>query len=297
MTLPRTVIRLAVAAGLTLATAPGFAGDAPFGVAPAPPESDQFLAMKTKAALGLDRSLAGLNLIVSVVHGAAVIDGQVPDPALIPRIEAAARRVPGLASVTVKCWAAAAEDPFAKLVGTKLTAPPPAPAPVQTGVPPLVLSLPPDRVEPRPAPVNVAAKPAEAGPGTGTVTVQKLTPPATAGFLLDPVAAGGVAVRPTSQPSSAARLPMPSPASGGYPTIPPPAVPTTPESGSVSDRIAEARGRDARFAGFTVSLKGGTAVVTGTAASPDDAWTYAAVVGTIPGIERVVVGPVMANER
>jgi hypothetical protein len=269
--------RLLCAAGIAFSAGPAFAADPPRPVAPAPVasapvESDALLALKTKAVIASDRQLVGLNLLVSVVDRAAVVGGPVPDAALAKRVDEVVRRVPGLISVTVSCWVPTPEDPFAKLVGDKVAAPPAAPV---VTVPSLAVNLPPDRPVP---PATVTAKGPDGAPGT--VTVQKVASPGSARFLMDPVGSGGVPVRSTSQPSAAPDA-----------MIPPPAVPTAPDP-TLAERIAEVRGRDARFTGFTVSLKGGTAVVSGTAAKPDDAWAYAAALGTVPGIERVVVGAV-----
>ena len=86
----------------------------------------------------------------------------------------------------------------------------------------------------------------------GTVTAQRLP----TGFLLDP--------RPVSE------LP--------YPTIAPPAVPTTPIN--------------PRFASLTVERQGGTAIIGGRAKSHADAWDFANHVRKQPGVERVIVGNV-----
>src|SRR5262249_38911947 len=115
----------------------------------------------------------------------------------------------------------------------------------------------------------------------GAVTVQRIpVASAVAGFLLDPVAPGG---RPVST------LPMPSPAAA-YPTIPPPAVPTAP--GSVAAGLAALRANRPRFAGLTVDLKAGAAVIAGRATRSADVWDFADAVRKLPGVDRVIVGPV-----
>lgn len=269
-------MRFAVA-GLCL----GLAG----GVAPAA-EPDTLLALKAKASLATDPTLANLNLLVSVVDGVAVVGGPVPDAELPARVEANLKRVPGLSAVKVSCWVPAAEDPFAKMVGGKVagsTAAVPA-APSAPRVP--VLS-PFGPAEPKPA-----AKPADRD------AVVVLKPPAagTSGFLLTPVAPGGEAVKSDPVPSPTAPTPLvPAPS---YPTIPPPAVPTLPvseprptPSPSVAQRVSEIRSQNPRFARLTVRLWEGTATIFGVG-TPEAAWDYAAALREIPGIGRVVVGEV-----
>ncbi len=285
--------RLLCAAGIGFAALPVSAADAPPAIV-ASAEPDALLALKAKAAIAADRELCGLNLLVSVVDRSALVGGPVPDIAMESKIDAVVRRVPGLMSVTVKCYVPATEDPFAKLVGDRVSAPPAA-APGST-LPPLIVAIPPERPTPSTSPSPVVAKPAEA-PGNGKITVQKVTPPATAGFLLDPVATGGVAVRSTGLPTPGTAMSLPSAASTGEGTIPPPAVPTVPEGMTLAERIAEVRGRDARFTGFTVKLSNGTAVVMGTASRAEDAWDYASALGSVPGITRVVVGQVTERPR
>lgn len=120
-------------------------------------------------------------------------------------------------------------------------------APTKPRLPPVLSLTPPDRRS------------------DGTVTAQRI-PATPAGFLLDP--------RP-----AVSELP--------YPTIAPPAVPTTPV-----DPIATAKAREPRFATLTVELKDGTATIGGRAKSQSDAWDFAAHVRKLPGVERVVVGNV-----
>ncbi len=110
--------------------------------------------------------------------------------------------------------------------------------------------------KPRP-PLALSLAPPDHRP-TGTVTAQR-PPVAPTGFLLDP--------RLVSE------LP--------YPTIAPPAVPTTPV--------------DPRFAALTVERRGGTAIIGGRAKSHADAWDFANLVRKRPGVERVIVGDVLTR--
>ncbi len=245
---------------------------------PAPPaaDPDPALEVKAKAALAADKELAGLTLMVSVVDRIAVVGGPVPDAALAARVETAVRKVPGLADVRVSCWVPVADDPtFRKLVGEKLKAGAAEP------VPPLAIT-PRPAPEPTPPtlPLALAPRPAEDPPPTGTVTVQRIAaPPALSGLLLDPVAPGGV-------------LPMPAPAAA-YPAIPAPAVPAVPAVGPASvPAVLAALRKDPRFAGLTVELKAGVAVIGGRAPHADAAWEFADAVRKLPGVDRVIVGDV-----
>ncbi len=234
----------------------------------APPAvvADPALEQRARSALAADRELAGLTLVVSVVDRIAVVGGPVPDAAVADRVGAAVRAVPGLAEVRVECWVpAASEDPLRKLVADRLRGderPPLAltPRPAPDPSPPLLALAPRQPEEPRP---------------TGTVTVQRIAvPSALAGLLLDPVAAGGV-------------LPMPAP------TIPPPAVPASPAAGPGSaPTVLAALKRDPRFAGLTVEMRSGSAVIAGQAARHADTWAFADAVRKLPGVGRVVIGGV-----
>jgi hypothetical protein len=241
---------------------------------PTATDADAHLAVRAKSALAADPQLAGLTLLVSVVDRIAVVGGPVPDAQYPARIEAVLRKLPGLADVKVSCWVpAGGVDPLTKMVGDRLKGD----------------SLPSVVVAPRPAappaasipPLTVAARPANRA-----VTVQRMA--ARTGFLLDPVADGGRAITP---------LPMPAPASAvaapGYPTIPPPAVPTTPTA--VPAQVAALKARERRFGGLTVELRDGTATVAGRAAHSADAWDFADAVRKLPGVERVILGPVNAR--
>jgi hypothetical protein len=258
-----------------------FAAPALSAAPPAPPaaaaDPDAALEVKAKAALAAEPGLAGLALMVSVVDRIAVVGGPVPDAGVAARVEAAVRKVPGLTDVRVSCWVPVADDgQLRKLVGEKLRAEPAEPV-----VPPLAI-VPRPSPEPVPPtlPLTLAPRPTEEPQPTGTVTVQRIAAPqGLAGLLLDPVAAGGV-------------LPMPAPATA-YPAIPAAAVPVVPAvgPGSVPAVLAALR-KDPRFAGLTVELKAGVAVIGGRAAHADDAWEFAAAVRKLPGVERVVLGDV-----
>lgn len=257
----------------------------------AAPDSDAILALNARAAIAADPALADLNLLVSVADRVAVVGGPVPDAALSGRVEAVLRKVAGLTDVKVSCWVPAAADPLQEMVGNRLktaSAPPTATA---------VASLPPvlgirNFAPPTPAgPWAPAHAPPAADPRpVGQVTVQRVVPPPNiTAFLLPPVAPPGAAVTPLPMPASGVTVPT-----ATYPTIPPPAVPTAPADSAVelAPLLADLRAREPRFAGLTVALRGGTAVIAGSAALAADAWDLAAAVRGAAGVDRVVVGAV-----
>lgn len=232
-------------------------------------ESDVVLAAKVSRAIAANPDLAGLNLTVDVVNRAAEIGGPVPDAAAVPKIEAAAKTVPGVLSVRVTGWIAAPTDPLAEAVRKELAGPP-APAPAKPGLPSLVLV---PRPEPAPTtPPTALPRPAALDEPNGAVTAQRIPAPVVSGFLLAPVASNGSdLVTPVGTVAT--------------PTLPPQGVPVgTLTSGSTMAGIDAARTADPRFARLTVELRGGTAVVSG-----PGAWDFAAAVRKVPGVERVVV--------
>ena len=243
-------------------------------------ESDVVLAAKVSAAIAANPDLAGLNLTVDVVNRAAEIGGPVPDAAAVPKIEAAARTVPGVLSVRVTGWVTGAEDPLTAAVRKELAGPP-APATAKPALPTLVLVPRPDPATTTPP--SALPRPAAAEPADGSVTAQRIPAAVANGFLLAPVGPNGV------DPSAA-------PAPYGaivYPTIPPQGVPVgTLTSGGTAVAIDAARTADPRFARLGVELRGGTAVISGLSVRLADAWDFAAAVRKVPGVERVVVGSV-----
>jgi hypothetical protein len=248
-------------------------GNAALSVAAGPPSAaeDAQLAVRAKSALAADPQLAGLTLLVSVVDRIAVVGGPVPDAGYEARIDTVLRKLPGLTDVKVSCWVqtGVGTDPLTKLVGDRL----------KQELPPVIVA---PRSETPPAvnvpPLTVAARPADRA-----VTVRRMA--ARTGFLLDPVAPGGRPITPLPMPAPAVAVSAP-----GYPTIPPPAVPTTPTT--VPAQVAALKSRERRFRGLTVELRDGTATVAGRAARSADAWDFADAVRKLPGVERVSLGTV-----
>jgi hypothetical protein len=253
------------------------------------PTSDAALAGQASAALAADPELAGLNLIVDVVHGAAEVGGPVPRMELAHRIEAVLKAVPGLTSVTVTVWVPASQDPLSRFVGKELrgtTKPRVAERARITSTPPLVIVPHPEPMAD--SPVRFDQLPPNPPEDPSQVTVRRIpASPGGALYLLDPVGPTGAAVTP---------LPMPAPAAAvgrAYPTSPPTAVPASPAGlGAIAVGIDAVRSADPRFVGLTVAVRGGTATIAGTARRVADAWDLASAIRRVPGVERVVIADV-----
>jgi hypothetical protein len=267
-------LALAVVVGVVVAADPSARGRTP----------DPVLAGQASAALAADPELAGLNLIVDVVHGSAEVGGPVPRMELAGRIESVLREVPGLVAVKVTVWVPSRQDSLSKLVGQELQGAARNSAdraqPV-AGAPPLL-------VLPRAEPESKTAIPLQDQSLTdeARVTVQRIPASNLVNYLLEPVGPGGSTITP---------LPMPSPAEAvgrKYPTIPPTAVPAIPTGRSVSTGFEAIRAADPRFAGLRIELRDGTATIAGTARRTADAWDFAAAVRRVAGVERVVIGEV-----
>ncbi len=110
----------------------GFAPARAAGAAPqssaAPGISDVVLARAALAALDAEAELKGVNLVVSVVDGVAVIGGPVPSTAVSRRAERIVRGVEGMKEVRNTCFVSTGPDPLLKAVAVKAgsSLPPPA---------------------------------------------------------------------------------------------------------------------------------------------------------------------------
>ena len=264
----RNWLKSFLAAGLAFGLfAPGAAGQAP---TPHERSLDDRLAIRVQAALSADPKLKShdLNLLVNVVDGFAVIGGAVPSEDLLPRIRSVALEVENIRGVKVSGWIAgtdARDDPFARKVAEQLEGSKPVPKELLEPLPPPVpLSLPPLAI-PAQTPPERSQPPLRKEPAPGNTVVRRPVP---GGLFLDPVVS-------SNRPSAPGAAPLP------YPTIPPPGVPTKPESRE-----------DPRFAGLSATVSGSTATISGRVRKLSDAWDYADAVQKRPGIDTVVVGAV-----
>lgn len=237
---------------------------------------DVLLAARVKSALASDSELQGLNLFISVVDRVALVGGPVPDAAISERIGVVLRKLPGLVEVKVSCWVSAEDNPLAHRVADRLKPEPAAPLPLPASAPSSATP-----VTTLPMPPSASPEPVHT---VGTVTVKRVSAPTPAGgYLLEPVAPGGRSVPTLAAPPV------------GYPTIPSPAVPTMPVS--AEPPVVRLTAREARFAGLNVQTTNGIAVISGTVARDADAWDFADLVRTAPGVTRVVLGRISVRDR
>ncbi len=287
-----TNFRLAIALGAIVGTC-GF----PAAAEPPGFGSSDAVQLKAKTALEKDPVLKGLNLWVSVRDGVVLVNGGVPSEEMAAKIEAVLSKVPGVTVVRVTTWVVPAEDPIKKLVGNKLAGPsdltPPnkAPTPILAMNPVLPGSLP--NVIPA-LPEGIGAVPATTSRATGTVVVQRFDPASEGGFLQPPVATnnGSTKLPPDIDVPAAPVGPI------SYPTIRATRVPVAPAVQSPVETALEllaVRKSDPRFAGLVADLRGGSAVVTGSAATRADAEAFAEAVKKIPGVGQVKFGTIQVR--
>jgi len=241
---------------------------APLSAAESPSDrvADDVLTLRVQAAIADDATLKPhhLNLLVNMVDGMAVIGGEVPDMALLPKVERVARNVPGVRAVKVSGWLPSDKskaDPYSQRLAEQLGA--------KTLTAPKVDEL-------GPPPLTILSKPTEPA---SAVSRKPLAP---GGLLMEPVVAGS-----SKNYSAPGAAPLP------YPTIPPPGVPTQPillpAGGSAWEDL---RRSDLRFLGLEVLRNGRGYTVVGTAAKLDDAWEFAEKLQMLPDVDAVVVGKI-----
>ena len=234
--------------------------------------SDVVLARSALIAIDSDAGLKGVNLVVSVVDGVAVIGGPVPSTAIAERAEQVVRKVKGMKDVRNTCFVSSGPDPLLKAVADRAgSALPPRPVPgelpgvLSNQLSPPVSPFPPNTIAAAdPNSTVVALKPPLTGPGTGSI-------------LGAPVGPAGNATVPG--PSSA-------------PTTAPGQL-TGSSSGGVLAAVNEVKRAEARFGSLTVELRdGGVLLVGGSAPRASDAWDFAKKLQQVPGVSRVAVGAV-----
>jgi BON domain len=286
--LARTIcwIALAAAAGWG---GPSFAADPPgFG-------SSDVVQLKAKAALESDPALKGLPFWVSVRDGVVLVSGGVPNEATAAKIESLLVHVPGVTVVRVTTWVVPPADPMKALVGEKLAGPVTAGnGSGRAATPHLAVNpiLPGNIPDPPPTLPDGFNQPPAARPPE-PVVAQRVESAVMGGVLQPPiVTATGTARTPVAIDIPADPV--------TYPTIRPTRVPVAPADPSPADvalALLTLRKSDPRYAGLTVELRGGSAVVTGTAASAADADAFAAAVAKLPGVGRVTVSAVRVRYR
>jgi len=238
----------------------------------APGITDVVLARSALSALDAEAELKGVNLVVSVVNGVAVIGGPVPSVAIAERAEQVVRKVRGMKEVRNTCFVSSGPDPLLKAVADKAGSSLP-PRPVMGDLPGVLSNQVPAPVSPFPPNTSVAA-----ANTNSTVVVRKpaLIPGAVnvLGAPVGPAGAGsitpGVSINPTTAPGQL----------------------TGSTAGGVLSAAGEVKKAEARFASLTVELHDGVLVVGGAAPLASDAWDFAKKLRQLPGVSRVAVGRV-----
>jgi hypothetical protein len=236
----------------------------------APGLSDVVLARSALAALDAEIELRGVNLVVSVVNGVAVIGGPVPSAAISKRAERVVRAVEGMKDVRNTCFISTGPDPLLKAVAARAGSTLP-PRPVMADLPGVLINPLPAPVSPFPAnTVVVAAEP------NSTVVAQK--PPFGAGI-------GNILGAPVGPAGTVG------PVASATPTAVPGTLTSAP-AGDILRAALEVKRTEARFANLTVELQGGVLMVGGSAPRAADAWDLALQLRKLRGVSRVAVGAV-----
>ncbi|MCS7022447.1 MAG: BON domain-containing protein [Gemmataceae bacterium] len=240
---------------------------------PAPHLQDVLLARAALAALDEVPDLRGINLVVSVVDGIAVIGGPVPSVVLAQRAEQVIRTVPGIRDVRNTCFVSSGPDPLLRAVADKSwqeqrrpslevpgvwgqPAAPVSPFPLHgSGV---------ARHEDRSRTV-IARRPSEALPGGKEVLGAPVGPP-----------------RSDSSPSS---RDVPAVAPGTL-------TAASRDQPAVMAAAWQIQRSDSRFARLTIEWHEQTLWISGRASRPEDAWDLASRLRQLPGVQRVVVGSI-----
>jgi hypothetical protein len=227
--------------------------------------SDVVLARSALAALDQVPELRGINLVVSVVDGIAVIGGPVPSQAHAQRAEQAVRAVPGIRDVRNTCFVSQGPDPLLRAVTDKSWT---EQQPRSWEVPGVWERQPPVS----PFPLHSVAR----GPDTNkTVIVRRPaeTLPGGREVLGAPV--------PPQSPSD--------PPTRDVPLVAPGTLTATGRDGPLT--IARQLQRsDPRFAQVHIEFREHTLWISGSIRQAEDAWELAARLRQIPGVQRVVVG-------
>ena len=268
--LPFAILRiLAVVAALAGSVSVAAAADSAPPSSAAPGLSDIVLARSALAALDAETELRGVNLVVSVVDGVAVIGGPVPSIAVSRRAERIVRAVEGMKDVRNTCFISTGPDPLLKAVAVKAGLPP---RPVMGELPGVLTNQLPAPVSPFPP--NTVASAIEMD---STVVARK--PPLSAGNT------GNVLGAPVGPAGTSA------PTTPALPTTVPGTLTSAP-AGGLLNAASEMRKTEARFTNLTVDLQGGVLMVSGSAPRASDAWDFAQKLRQMPGVSRVAVGAV-----
>jgi hypothetical protein len=232
---------------------------------PSPRFSDVVLARSALAALDQVPELRGINLVVSVVDGIAVIGGPVPSQAHAQRAEQAIRAVPGIRDVRNTCFVSQGPDPLLRAVTDKSWT---EQQPRSWEVPGVWERQPPVS----PFPLHSVAR----GPDTNKTVIARRP----------------AEVLPGGREVLGAPVPPQSPSTLPARDVPPVAPGTLTATGR-DDPLTIARQfqrSDPRFAQLHLEFQEHTLWISGIVRQAEDAWELATRLRQIPGVQRVVVG-------
>jgi BON domain len=236
--------------------------------------SDVMLARSALMALDAEAELKGVNLVVSVVDGVAVIGGSVPNTTVSKRAEQVVRKVDGIKDVRNSCFVSTGPDPLLKAVADKRPSTLP-PRPVMAELPGVLTNQ-----FPQAAPFQPDTSVASAADPNSTVVARRLPTAGGLGVLGAPVGPVGSGIAVAAPPVVPA-------------TAPGRLTGTTPAAAAdVQFAVGEMRKLESRFAKLTVETRDGTLVIGGSAPLAADAWDFAQKLRTIPGVSRVAIGTV-----
>jgi hypothetical protein len=242
--------------------------------------SNTVLSRNVRVAIEADPELRGVNLVVSVVDGVAVIGGPVSNSTVAKRVEWVVRRVPEIKDVKNCCFVTSGPDPLLTALSEKMGTTPSRPIMAELpGV--LTGPLSPNQSSP-PLPNGLSNTQVAAAPTTNTVVAQK--PPLPAGGLLGaPVSpVGGVSVPVSGKDSATPGITLGKlTASGGQ---------TQTHANDILTSAGNVKKVEARFTDLTIELNNGILVIGGSSPRASDAWDLAEKLRQIPGVTRVVIG-------
>ncbi len=231
---------------------------------------DIILARAALAALDRAEELRGVNLVVSVADGVAVIGGPVPTLAHAQKAELIVRSVPGIRDVTNTCFVSSGPDPLLRAI----TRGQPPRSPQGDDLPAIVRPAPP--VSPFPI------QPTRSEPrslGQQVVTSRRVPDPIGGQDVLGPPVApipGGSATPSTVR---------------DVPAVAPGTLTGNARVSPLAAALAIQRS-DPRYAGLKIDYRDQTIWISGMARQHRDAWDLAAQLRSLPGVARIVVGTV-----
>ncbi len=264
------VVLLGVHGGLG-AQAPGVP-NRPAGV------SDALLARSVLKAMDADPELRGVNLVVSVVDGVAVVGGPVSSSAVAKRVEFVVKGVPDIKEVKNCCFVTPGPDPMMRAVAEKMGSSLP-PRPAWADVPGAITGQPSVLIPPLGSQNLVAT----GSPRNPVVVRKPADGPDLLGAPVGPAGSGPAAVPAPVKDSTSAPGTAPVVLAGSNGVSP------ASNAADILTSAGNVKKVEARFARLTIELRDGVIQIGGTAPRASDAWDLADKLRQIPGVSRVVI--------